>query len=151
MLRRRGKFHACDNPLKTYRLKPAEQVCLEAEAARAHQIQNPTLASQAFAGMLRKLGVEFEAEHVIYRPGSFCLIDFLDPTRRIGFEIDGKYHRNQRRYDAGKDAYAAEQGITIYRFTNEAVLTKPKDTIARIREILSAHQPKELSHGQQHQ
>jgi very-short-patch-repair endonuclease len=147
MLRRRGKFHVRDNPLKTYRRKTETEIRLQAQDARARQLESPTLAGQAFAGILKQLGVEFEAECILYRPGGFCIVDFVSRPLGIGFEIDGRYHQRQRNYDQGKDLHAAEQGIKIYRITNEAVLTKPRDTIARIREILATHQPKELSHG----
>jgi very-short-patch-repair endonuclease len=137
MLRRRGRFHDKSNILKIYCRKTEAEIRLYAENVRAEQLANPTLAGQAFAGMLRQLGIEFEAECILYRPGGFCIVDFGARSLGIGFEIDGKYHGKQRRYDEGKDAFAETQGIKIYRLTNEAVLYHPKETLAKLKEILA--------------
>ena len=144
MLNRRGKFHGRDNATKVYKTRHSEaETRLYAEDCRARQLSSPTVAGQAFAGHLRRFGVRFEPEHILYRTGGFVIIDFFDPDRGIGFEVDGRYHRKQRRYDAGKDAHAEAQGIKIHRFENDEILYHPKETLKRLSDILAGHSTKE--------
>lgn len=71
----------------------------------------------------RQLGVKFRRQVIIRG----WIVDFYCPELRLVVEVDGGYH------DAAKDAYrdgAMEQlGLTVLRFTNGDVDTRPTTVV----------------------
>ena len=66
-------------------------------------------------------------------------VDFLlkaKDGRKIVVETDGKVHDDQKQKDKARDAYLMAKGYTVHRVTCKDVFDLPRDTIARVREIM---------------
>lgn len=65
-------------------------------------------------------GLKFRRQHGI---GPYIL-DFYLPSHRLAVEVDGQGHDHpdQIRHDQRRDAWLAEQGIEVLRFTAKSVL-----------------------------
>ena len=103
------------------------------------QLASPTPAGDAFAEILRGMGVKFEREAIIFRTGAFILIDFLayGPRGKIACEVDGAGHKLQCGYDKGRDQWLMQaHGIPTIRFWNEQVLKHPVNVAARVKSEL---------------
>jgi very-short-patch-repair endonuclease len=137
----RSKFKLYDNPLKSYRQRyPTRELIGRAEECRAKQLASPTPAGDAFAEILRGIGVNFEREAIIYRIGAFVLIDFLAYGKKgkVAFECDGSQHRLQRGYDKGRDQWLMQaHGVPTIRFWNEQILKYPVNVAARVKAELA--------------
>jgi very-short-patch-repair endonuclease len=82
----------------------------------------------------RKLaGIKFRRQHPI---GSFVL-DFYAPSIRLVVEVDGDVHDlpEMRRYDARRQAWLAEQGMHVLRFTNGEVIDELSDVLEQIATV----------------
>lgn len=70
------------------------------------------------------------------RPGyTRCYrVDLANPDRKIAVELDGASHRTaeQKARDAKKDAFLREQGWTVFRFWNSAVMRDIEAVVATI-------------------
>lgn len=118
----RAKFKLYDNPLKSYRLVPSDQLIQWANEKRAIQLANPTPACEEFAAILRNLAIAFEREFIFFRPGSFIIADFYCRDPAIVFEIDGSAHDCQRGYDIGRDRWLeSTHGIRTVRLPNRKI------------------------------
>jgi very-short-patch-repair endonuclease len=137
----RSKFRTYDNPTKSYLQRyPTRVLIARAEECRAKQLASPTPAGDAFAEILRGIGVKFEREAIIYRTGAFILVDFLayGKNGKIAFECDGSQHKLQRGYDKGRDQWLMQaHGIPTHRFWNEQILKSPLNVTARVKAELS--------------
>jgi very-short-patch-repair endonuclease len=117
---------------------PSERLQAIARQRRAEHLANPTVPEQRFNEILRGLGFvegrDYEREHVIFYPGSFCLIDFFFPSRGIAFEVDGSAHdsRSQQIHDVGRDAYLSGEGIRTCRIRNCVVMRQGTSCRSRI-------------------
>jgi very-short-patch-repair endonuclease len=135
----RGRFVVKDNPLKSYRQRyPNERLRQWAEEKRAGQLgregQRIWPGEIAFKRILDNLKVYYACQFIIYRTGSFILLDFFVPSRKVAFELDGTTHAQQREYDAGRDKWLLEtQGIRTIRISNLTALRNSKACEAIIR------------------
>src|ERR1700722_10203161 len=110
---RRGAFKVRDNALKSYRQRyPNERLRQWAQEKRAGQLGRegqPIWPGEiAFKRILDNLKVYYACQFIIYRTGSFILLDFFVPSRKVAFELDGTTHAQQREYDAGRDKWLLE-------------------------------------------
>lgn len=83
----------------------------------------------------RKIGgFKFRRQHPIagYIPDFVCL------EKKLIVEIDGGYHNKeeQKIYDAGREAWLAECGFTMIRFTNDEVKNSVKNVLKSIEQAL---------------
>ena len=69
-----------------------------------------------------------------------CIVDFYSPAYRLGIEIDGGQHYEDKGhlYDEARTRELSKVGVTILRFTNYDVLNNIEGVYMRIREIISA-------------
>jgi very-short-patch-repair endonuclease len=61
------------------------------------------------------------------------IADFLAPAERLVVEVDGAYHAQRARADAGRDAVLEHAGYRVLRFEAECVEREIEVVIARIR------------------
>jgi very-short-patch-repair endonuclease len=91
---------------------------------------NPTPAAKLLWERLRnkQLGVKFRREHAIGR----FLLDFYCSQARLGVELDGLHHQEQRAYDEERTMLIEEHGVRVIRFSNEEVLSDIDEVVRRI-------------------
>jgi very-short-patch-repair endonuclease len=96
----------------------------------------PTAAEAELERILRTLGGgalagEFRREWPV---GDWTL-DFYFPTVRLAIEVDGGYHRAQRRWrlDLAKNRDLEARGITVLRLANAEVFGERDKLVARLR------------------
>src|SRR5262249_32492783 len=82
---RKSKFRVFENPFKTYRTEPTENIRSKAEKCRAEQLAHNWPAEAALADMLTKIGVKFERQAIIFRTGSYICVDILVRDRSVAF------------------------------------------------------------------
>lgn len=82
-----------------------------------------------------KLGKKFRRQ---YGVGSYVL-DFYCPELRIGIELDGNTHDNQKAYvyDQQRTEFIKSQNIKIIRFQNKDVLNNLDSVIEEIKKYLT--------------
>ncbi len=89
----------------------------------------------------RPAGLKFRRQH----PIGFVVLDFYCPAHRLAFEVDGVAHDlgdNPAR-DTSRDAWLAQQGITVVRIPASDVLRDVDATVEAIimRCAMPLHQP----------
>jgi very-short-patch-repair endonuclease len=80
-------------------------------------------------------GVKFRRQHAI---GPF-IADFDCVSARLVIEVDGRVHSHQRGADKERQAYLEGLGLSVLRFTNEDVLERMSQVLARIAEVVQEH------------
>jgi very-short-patch-repair endonuclease len=123
----RGRFVVKDNPLKSYRQRyPSEQLRQWAEQRKAEQLSKEWPAEMAFKGILDRLEIYYQRQHIFYRTQGFILADFYIPARKLVFELDGITHARQINYDAGRDKWLLNTwGVITKRVPNMLALRNP--------------------------
>ena len=82
----------------------------------------------------KKLGVKFLRQHSI---GPYIL-DFYCPSKKIGIELDGHQHLDDKEYDKNRDEYLELNGIKILRFWNSELSVNIDGVLDKImRELTS--------------
>ncbi|MGH8225602.1 MAG: endonuclease domain-containing protein [Gammaproteobacteria bacterium] len=113
---------------------------------RARELRNHlTEAEQALWLLLRRRNIahtRFLRQHIM---GNFIL-DFYAPSLGLAIEVDGGQHfeKSGLAYDARRDTWLKEQGITLLRFTNLEVLKQRNavlEEIERTVQLLRRHPP----------
>jgi very-short-patch-repair endonuclease len=103
--------------------------------AQKHR-QVSTAAEQALWQAIRggKLnGYRFRRQHAVDR----FIVDFYCREASLVIEVDGAIHDSTVEDDLVRQAVLEAQGLTVLRFTNEAVLTRLDDVLQTIREKLA--------------
>jgi very-short-patch-repair endonuclease len=105
---------------------------------------NPTRAEAAMwdilSGQIRQKFPDhiFRRQYVQYG----YIIDFYCPTLRMGIEVDGYVHDDQKNYDIRRDNRLASNGIHVFRFSNDNVLYNTQavsSDLCQIIEVRSRH------------
>ena len=96
--------------------------------------KNSTKAEQMLWSELCKnqmLGLRFKHQH----PISIFIADFYCHKLKLVIEVDGEIHNNAEsiEYDQNRTAELESYGITVIRFTNEAVLENIEQLRDRIK------------------
>ena len=80
-------------------------------------------------------GLKFRRQHPILR----YILDFYCHEIRLCIEIDGRSHSRifEKIHDEDRTQNLAEFGITVLRFSNEAVLNDIDTVLERIRAVVS--------------
>ena len=107
------------------------------ERARAMR-NNSTLAEIVLRQRLRRkqvAGFRFRRQHPIDR----FVVDFYCPAARLAIEIDGSIHdaKEQKEYDAARQAFLQDIGLQVLRFSNAQVINETDAVL----EIIAAHLP----------
>ena len=81
-----------------------------------------------------QLGVKFRRQQGI---GPY-IVDFYCPAARLVIELDGDSHYwpGQQNYDAARDGFMREQGLSILRFTNLELSQSLDGVLMLIRDFL---------------
>ena len=69
------------------------------------------------------------------------IVDFLHRKQRLIIEIDGGIHKNQKEYDAEREADLRARHYTIIRFTNEEIQNDLPKVLATIAKALNKEVP----------
>lgn len=104
--------------------------------------RNATLTERMLWHHLRKKqleGFKFRRQAGIGR----YIADFYCPKARLIIELDGNSHTTEeaKRYDVIRDAYIENLGLTVLRFTNNAVLYQLKYVLEQISKHLASKKP----------
>jgi very-short-patch-repair endonuclease len=126
----RGRFIVKDNALKDYRQRyPNDKLRQWAEEKRAKQLDEhgkPKWPAEiAVAFILDRLGVHYRPQFIMFRTGSFVILDFWLPGPRVNIELDGPSHMRQVEYDAGRDRWLRSQDIRPVHIPNATALRNP--------------------------
>ncbi len=86
-----------------------------------------------------QLGYKFRRQHIIDK----YIADFVCLEKQLVIEVDGAYHAEtgQIEYDKDRTTRLSELGFKVIRFTNEEVITNLEESLAKIKETLSATSP----------
>lgn len=107
-----------------------------------------TDAEVKFKEILERYGIAFRFQKGVFtrdpltRKKRFRILDFYITRCKIGIEIDGGYHFTD--YGKKRDQYRdfelsrSRRTLTIWRFTNEEVLSENKEMIDRIESLKEA-------------
>jgi len=74
----------------------------------------------------------FKRQRIVYG----YIIDFYCHPLRLGIEIDGSIHQNQRLYDQYREDNLKREGIKLLHFTNWQVFNQPEIVKKQIVEIM---------------
>lgn len=82
-----------------------------------------------------QLGLRFRRQHPISR----YIADFYCHSKKVIIEIDGSVHNSieQQVLDKEREVNLQEFGLRIIRFSNNEVLVKPDEAIAKIKEFIN--------------
>jgi very-short-patch-repair endonuclease len=99
---------------------------------------NPTPAEASMWEILRRQVYQNFPDYVFYRQSVQYgyILDFYCPRLRLGIEVDGYVHDDQKEYDYYRDNTLARHGIEVQRFSNDEVLYNPQLTNERIYQAL---------------
>jgi very-short-patch-repair endonuclease len=78
-------------------------------------------------------GFRFRRQHAV----ETYIADFYCREAGLVIEVDGSVHETSGEDDRLRQAVLEAQGLTVLRFTNEAVLTRLDDVLQTIREKLA--------------
>jgi very-short-patch-repair endonuclease len=80
------------------------------------------------------LPYKFRRQH----PISTFIADFYSHPLIMVIEIDGSYHlrKEQQEYDDFRDDDMTQLGISVVRFTNEDVVTRPEEVVLKLKNII---------------
>lgn len=90
------------------------------------------------------LGEEFELEVVIptratqeeWKSGElprYFKLDIANERAMIAIEIDGGSHKDREDYDAKRDSFLGQLGWTVFRFTNQEVMSSLDTVVEKIK------------------
>lgn len=81
-----------------------------------------------------QLGYHFRRQQII----AGFIADFYCDAARLVVEVDGGVHEQQTDYDESRAEMFTQWGIFTLRVTNEEVLAKLEETLARIKQVCKA-------------
>lgn len=105
------------------------------EAARNLR-KNQTNAEEQLWWVLRGkrfFRYRFRRQHII----NGFILDFYCPKAKLGIELDGTIHLDQKDYDISRQQFIENTGIRIIRFDNSEVIKKPEFVISEILNNIS--------------
>ena len=97
----------------------------------------PTKAEARLWQLLRDRrlsNLKFRRQHAFGR----FIVDFYCYSAQLVIEIDGPIHGGQLLQDVEREKILEHKGLRVLRFSNDDVLDKPEDVLARIIEVTSA-------------
>lgn len=107
------------------------------EAARRLRQQEPDAAKLLWSLLRNRqlAGAKFRREHQL---GPY-IADFYAPEHRLVIEADGGGHftPEQQAEDTNRDQYLRGMGLTVLRFTNDAVLLETESVLQAIFDHLT--------------
>lgn len=108
-----------------------------AKLERAKELRRQmTPAEQTLWARLRRnqLGYHFRRQQII----DGFIVDFYCNAAGLVIEVDGAVHQQQPVYDQERDRVLTRRDLVILRVTNEDVLHRLEETLARIASVCRA-------------
>ena len=108
--------------------------------------KNPTNGEKIMWGLLRRNGTEhhFRRQHIIDR----FIVDFVCIEKKLVIEVDGDIHDYQKKEDEERTKILNELSFEVVRFTNDEIIKKPENVLAKIILKLNNVSSKTLSFGE---
>lgn len=78
------------------------------------------------------LGLDFDRQKII---GNY-IVDFYCPNLNLVIEIDGSSHNDKKEYDARRDMYLQELGVTVVHYTDKQVLTQIEGVLRNLKDMV---------------
>ncbi|MFC5343181.1 endonuclease domain-containing protein [Brevundimonas staleyi] len=103
------------------------------KASARRERREPTLPEAIFWNFLRDRRME-DFKFRRQMPIGPYIADFACPSIRLILELDGGVHDLRVERDAERDAWLSENGWTVLRFRNQAVLTNPALLFQAVRD-----------------
>jgi very-short-patch-repair endonuclease len=106
---------------------------------KAHEMRlNPTPAEARMWEILKNQVMPTFPNNIFYRQTVLYgyILDFYCPTLRLGVEIDGSIHDDQRKYDRQRDSNLRRWGIKVLRYRNEDVFNNPEILASQLCNII---------------
>jgi very-short-patch-repair endonuclease len=99
---------------------------------------NPTPAEEKMYNILYTQVVPKFPQCIFYRQSVQYgyTLDFYCPKLRLGIEVDGYVHDEQKQYDSQRDNNLARHGIDIFRFSNDNVLYNSQAVASDLCQII---------------
>jgi very-short-patch-repair endonuclease len=76
-------------------------------------------------------GIHFRRQQII----DGWIVDFYCHSKCLVIEIDGPIHAAQKESDLVRDRILSERGLTVLRFSNQAIHTHLQDVLEQIRQF----------------
>ncbi|MBD2315272.1 DNA methyltransferase [Phormidium tenue] len=80
----------------------------------------------------RLFEAKFRRQHNI---GQY-IADFYCHEAKLVIELDGDIHQNQQERDSDRDQWMKSHGFNVIRFSNQAILDHPEETLTQISSLL---------------
>ena len=93
----------------------------------------------------KKLGFKFTRQ---YSVGPYIL-DFYCVEKRIGIELDGLQHLDNKEYDKERDDYLLLNDIKVLRFWNKEINDNIQEVLKKIKSELSSIPPPNVGGGKE--
>jgi len=110
-----------------------------AKYSKAYEMRhNPTRAEACMWDILRTEVRQSFPNHIFRRQyvQYGYILDFYCPALRLGIEVDGYVHDDQKEYDWHRDNALAQHGIQIFRFSNDDVLYSTRAVASELCRII---------------
>lgn len=111
-------------------------------------IQKQTEAEIKFKDILERHGVVYRFQKGMFtrdpitKKKRFRILDFYITRCKVGIEIDGGYHFSEhgiyRDRHRNSELILSRKNLTLWRFTNEEVLSESKEMIEKIKNLKEA-------------
>ena len=75
-------------------------------------------------------GLRFRRQHPVGR----FIVDFYCVRAGLVVDVDGPIHEGQSQADQERDAFLASMGMEVIRFSNDDVMTRTAEVVARIKQ-----------------
>ena len=116
--------------------KPGPRKLARAAGFARRMTAAPTSAEARLLGMLKSCQIRFTFQQPRTGAGGCYIVDFCVVTKRgrVVIEVDGSSHKGREGYDRRRTWWLLCQRrvIRVLRFTNEQVLSTPKEVLAAI-------------------
>ena len=86
----------------------------------------------------KPLGYKFRRQH----PYAVYILDFYCHALKLAIEVDGNVHEKEemKRNDELRQQVVEQEGITVLRFTNEAIVSKLESVISQIEQHIAKNE-----------
>jgi len=108
--------------------------------------KNPTEGEKIMWDLLRRNTTEyhFRRQHIIDR----FVVDFVCIEKKLILEVDGDIHDYKKAEDQERTKILNQLGFEVVRFSNDEIIKKPKDVLAKIILKINSVSIKALSFGE---
>ncbi len=95
---------------------------------------NSTEAEKILWGKVRNRKLKNLKFYRQYSVGPYIL-DFVCPKLRLGIELDGEQHKENKEYDEEREIFLNKAGVHVLRFWNNEILSNIDNVLEKITEF----------------